>query len=171
MSLTLRAARPGDAPLVLEFVKALADYERLAHEVETDAEALDIALFGPAPRVFCSIAEWQSEPAGFALWYYTFSTFQGRHGIYLEDLFVKPAFRGHGIGKALLASLAQRCVVEGLGRYEWSVLDWNAPSIAFYEAQGARRLIEWQRCRVEGDALIRLGHAISGAGRDGEAAV
>ncbi|ODT17467.1 MAG: GNAT family N-acetyltransferase [Kaistia sp. SCN 65-12] len=171
MTLTLRAARPGDAPLVLEFVKALAEYERLAHEVETDAVALDAALFGPAPRVFCSIAEWDGEPAGFALWFYTFSTFQGRHGIYLEDLFVKPDFRGHGIGKALLASLAQRCVAEGLGRYEWSVLDWNAPSIAFYEAQGARRLVEWQRCRVEGEALNRLGGTILEAGRVGEAAL
>jgi GNAT superfamily N-acetyltransferase len=169
MTLTLRDARPGDAPLVLDFVKALADYERLAHEVEADAASLDAALFGAQPRVFCSIAEWNGEPAGFALWFYTFSTFQGRHGIYLEDLFVKPEFRGHGIGKALLASLAQRCVAEGLGRYEWSVLDWNAPSIAFYEAQGARRLTEWQRCRVEGDALICLGRTISQGGRGGEA--
>ena len=170
MSLVLRNARAGDAPLVLEFIKALADYEKLSHEMEADAASIDAALFGEAPRVFCQIAEWNGEAAGFALWFYTFSTFQGRHGIYLEDLFVKPAFRGHGIGKALLAALAQRCVDEGLGRYEWSVLDWNAPSIAFYEAQGARRLVEWQRCRVEGEGLLRLGATFKVQGRVGETA-
>jgi len=171
MSLVLRHARPGDAPLVFDFVKALADYEKLSHEVEADAAAIDAALFCAAPRVFCEIAEWQGEPAGFALWFYTFSTFNGRHGVYLEDLFVRPEFRGHGIGKALLADLARRCVAEGLGRYEWSVLDWNAPSIAFYEAQGARRLVEWQRCRVEGDALLRLGSTFPEPGRVGETVI
>lgn len=170
MDLVIRAAVPGDAPLVLEFVRALADYEKLAHEVEADAAAMDAALFGPEPRVFCEIAEWRGEAAGFALWYYTFSTFQGRHGLYLEDLFVKPDYRGDGIGKALLRSLAGRCVAEGLGRYEWSVLDWNAPSIAFYQAQGARILPEWQRCRVEGDALFRLGSTFPVRERVGETA-
>lgn len=170
LDLVIRAAARGDAPLVLEFVRALADYEKLAHEVEADASAMDAALFGPEPRVFCEIAEWKGEPAGFALWFYTFSTFQGRHGLYLEDLFVKPEFRGHGVGKALLGSLAQRCVAEGLGRYEWSVLDWNAPSIAFYQAQGARILPEWQRCRVEGPALIRLGETFPVPERVGETA-
>ncbi|WEK49825.1 MAG: GNAT family N-acetyltransferase [Candidatus Kaistia colombiensis] len=168
MTLVIRHARPGDAPLVLDFVRALADYEKLAHEVEADAVSIDTALFGAAPKVFCEIAEWNGAPAGFALWFYTFSTFNGRHGIYLEDLFVRPEFRGHGVGKALLADLAQRCIAEGLGRYEWSVLDWNAPSIAFYEAQGARILPEWQRCRVEGTALIRLGSTFPERGRVGE---
>jgi len=151
--LVIRPARPGEAGLVLGFVRALAEYEQLLQEVEADEAAIDAALFGPAPRVFCAIAECAGEPAGFALWFYTFSTFRGRHGRYLEDLFVDPKFRGMGIGKALLRHLARRCLDEGLPRFEWQVLDWNAPSIAFYEAQGARRLPEWQRCRLEEGAL------------------
>ncbi len=154
--LVIRPARPGEAGLVLGFIRALAVYERLEHEVEADEAAIDAALFGAEPRVFCEIAEWNCEPAGFALWFYTFSTFRGRHGLYLEDLFVDPARRGHGIGKALLVHLARRCVAEGLARFEWSVLDWNAPSIAFYEAQGARRVDGWLRCRVDGAALVAL---------------
>ncbi len=154
--LVIRPARPGEAGLVLDFVRALADYERLTHELVADETAIDAALFGEQPRVFCEIAEWKGVPAGFALWFYTFSTFRGRHGLYLEDLFVQPEQRGHGIGKALLAHLARRCVTEGLGRFEWSVLDWNAPSIAFYEAQGAQQVDGWLRCRVEGEALGRL---------------
>lgn len=150
----IRPARPGEAGLVLEFVLALADYEKLVHEVEADEAAIDRALFGPEPKVFCDIAEWDGEAAGFALWFYSFSTFRGAHGIYLEDLFVKPQFRGFGIGKALLRHLARRCIVEGLPRFEWQVLEWNAPSIAFYEAQGARRLVEWQKCRLDQEALL-----------------
>jgi GNAT superfamily N-acetyltransferase len=109
--------------------------------------------------VFCQLAEVDGQPAGFALWYYTFSTFQGRHGIWLEDLFVNPQMRGRGVGKALLANLAQRCVSEGLGRYEWAVLDWNQPSIDFYVAQGAVFMDDWRRCRVSGEALDKLGAA------------
>ena len=116
-------------------------------------------LFGPAPKVFCQIAEWNGTPAGFALWYYTFSTFQGRHGSWLEDLFVEPQMRGHGSGKALLVVLARRCAREGRGRFEWAVLDWNQPSIDFYIAQGAVFLDEWRRCRVTGAALDKLGGA------------
>ena len=153
----IRAARPGDAALVHRFVAALAAYEKLSHEAEASAEDFDTALFGDNPRVFCEIAEWDGEPVGFALWFYTFSTFRGRHGIYLEDLFVLPEARGRGIGKALLRHLARRCVAEGLARFEWSVLDWNAPSIAFYEAQGATLMREWLRCRVDGEALRALG--------------
>ena len=151
--LVIRPARPGEAGLVLRFVLALAAYEQLEHEVVADEATMAAALFGPSPRVFCDIAEWNGEAAGFALWFYSFSTFRGAHGIYLEDLFVQPQFRGLGIGKALLGHLARRCVAEGLPRFEWQVLDWNAPSIAFYEAQGARRLIEWQKCRLDEDAL------------------
>ncbi|HWJ73402.1 MAG TPA: GNAT family N-acetyltransferase [Kaistia sp.] len=154
--LVIRPARPGDGPLVMEFVRALAEYERLSHEVESDIAAMDAALFSPHPRVFCEIAEHDGEPVGFALWFYTFSTFRGRHGIYLEDLFVKPDRRGLGIGKALLAHVARRCIAEQLGRFEWSVLDWNAPSIAFYEAQGAKLVDGWLRCRVENEALWAL---------------
>jgi GNAT superfamily N-acetyltransferase len=114
------------------------------------------ALFGPNPRVFCDIAEWEDEPAGFALWFYSFSTFRGRHGIYLEDLFVRPAFRGRGLGKALLARLARRCAEEGLARLEWGVLDWNEPSIAFYRSLGAIAMDGWTKNRLDGEALARL---------------
>src|SRR5690242_8395842 len=132
-SLSIRDATREDARLILEFVAALAEYEKLSHEAQaTEADVLR-DLFGDAPKVFCQIAEWEGAPVGFALWYYTYSTFQGRHGIWLEDLFVYPEQRGRGIGKALLADLAQRCVREGLGRFEWNVLDWNQPSIEFYQ--------------------------------------
>ena len=114
-------------------------------------------LFGPNPRVFCDIAEWDGQPAGFALWFYNYSTFRGRHGLYLEDLFVSPEFRGKGIGKALLQHLAKRCTDEGLARFEWWVLDWNTPSIDFYKAQGAQLMQEWTVCRVDGEALATLG--------------
>lgn len=156
-ALTIRPAVPGDAGLVHRFVLSLAAYEKLSHEVEADEAALAAALFGANPRVFAAIAEWDGEAAGFALWFFTYSSFRGRHGLYLEDLFVLPAFRGRGIGTALIASLARRCIDEGLARFEWSVLDWNAPSIAFYEAKGATLMREWLRCRVEGAALERLG--------------
>ncbi|WP_181707301.1 GNAT family N-acetyltransferase [Chthonobacter rhizosphaerae] len=156
MTLTIRPAGPDDAPLVLAFIRALAEYEKLLDDVKATDRDIRAALFGPAPKVFCEIAEWNGEPAGFALWYYTFSTFLGRHGLFLEDLFVKPEMRGHGIGKALLATLARRCVDEGLGRFEWEVLDWNQPSIDFYKAQGAELMTGWEPCRVTGDALRRL---------------
>ncbi len=156
MTLTLRPARPGDAALVLSFVQKLAEYERLADEVEAVEADFAAALFGDTPRVFCDIAEWNGEAAGFALWFYTFSTFAGRHGIYLEDLYVDPPFRGHGIGKALIVHLARRCIAEGLPRLDWQVLDWNEPSIAFYKSLGAVARPEWISKRVTGDALARL---------------
>lgn len=156
MTLSIRPARPGDAALVLDFVRALAEYEKLAHEVDATEAMIDAALFGPSPRVFCDIAEWDGHPAGFALWFLNFSSFRGRNGIYLEDIFVQPALRGRGIGKALLRHLAARCLREGWTRLEWSVLNWNTPSITFYESQGAMLLREWTICRVTGDALARL---------------
>jgi len=157
IELNLRDARPGDGPLVHRFVMALAEYEKLAHEVVASGDDFEQALFGPSPRVFARIAEWQGQPAGFSLWFYTFSTFQGRHGIWLEDIYVDPALRGHGIGKALLVDLARRCVAEQLGRLEWWVLDWNRPSIDFYLAQGAVLQDDWTKCRVTGEALEKLG--------------
>lgn len=160
MSLSIRPARPGDAPLVLDFVRALAEYEKLAHEVDTTETMIDAALFGPSPRVFCDIAEWDGEPAGFALWFLNFSSFRGRNGIYLEDIFVRPALRGRGIGKALLRHLAARCLREGWTRFEWSMPDWNAPSIKFYESQSAVLLRDWTVCRVTGDALARLASGV-----------
>jgi GNAT superfamily N-acetyltransferase len=156
MSLTTRRAVAGEAELVLGFIRELATYERLAHEVDATLEAIDEALFGESPRVFCDIAEWDGEPVGFALWFYNFSTFRGRHGIYLEDLFVRDAMRGRGIGKALLSRLARRCLDEGLTRLEWWVLDWNEPSIAFYRSIGAQAMDEWTVQRVAGEALVQL---------------
>ena len=154
--LTIRPARPDDAELVFAFIRELADYERLAHDVVASPDDIAAALFGPAPRVFCDIAEWDGEAAGFALWFYNFSTFRGRHGLYLEDLYVRPAHRGRGVGKALLARLAQRCTEEGLARLDWAVLDWNAPSIAFYESLGARAAADWTGYRLTGEALGKL---------------
>lgn len=157
MSLTIRRAVQEDAALILRLIEALADYERLRHEVVATTADITRDLFGQSPRVFCEIAEWEGEPVGFALWFYTYSTFQGRHGIWLEDLFVDSAARGRGIGKALLVELARRCVREGLGRLEWWVLDWNEPSIEFYKAQGGVMQDEWTKVRLDGEALARLG--------------
>jgi GNAT superfamily N-acetyltransferase len=157
--LTIRAATPADRDLVFAFIRDLAEYEKLLDDVvDVVATPDDVAraLFAPHPRVFCDLAEWNGEPAGFALWFYNYSTFRGRHGIYLEDLFVKPAFRGKGIGKALLAHLAKRAVAEGCARVEWWVLDWNEPSIKFYESLGAIPMEEWTVFRLTGDALKRL---------------
>jgi GNAT superfamily N-acetyltransferase len=157
MVLVVRDAARADARLIVKFIEDLADYEKLRHEAVATAADIERELFGPSPKVFCQIAEWDGQPAGFGLWFYTFSTFLGRHGIWLEDLFVLPDMRGHGIGKALLADLAKRCVRENLGRLEWAVLDWNEPSIEFYRSQGAIFMDDWRRCRVTGEALNRLG--------------
>lgn len=156
MGLELRAARPGEAGLILDFVRELADYEHLLDHVEASVEDIDGALFGPSPRAFCDIAEWDGAPAGIALWFYNFSTFRGRHGLYLEDLFVRPEFRGKGIATSLMRNLARRCLNEGLGRFEWWVLDWNEPAIKFYRSIGALPMNEWTVQRVTGDALRAL---------------
>ena len=155
--LTIRPAQRADAALVMEFIRALATYEKLLDDVAATHQDIERALFAEDARVFCDIAEWGGLPAGFALWFYNFSTFKGRHGIYLEDLFVKPEFRGHGIGKALLANLAKRAVVDECARVEWSVLDWNEPSINFYKSLGAEVMDEWSVFRLTGAALQRLG--------------
>jgi GNAT superfamily N-acetyltransferase len=157
MTLTIRPATVADTELIVRFITDLAVYEKLAHEAKASPADIARDLFGENPKVFCDIAEWGGKPAGFALWFYTYSTFQGRHGIWLEDLFVDPGLRGKGIGKALLVHLARRCVAEKLGRLEWWVLDWNEPSIAFYKSQGAAMQDEWTKCRVDGEALARLG--------------
>jgi diamine N-acetyltransferase len=153
VSLAIRAARLADSALIFALVRELADYEKLSHDVDATPEAIAAALFARESRLFCDIAEWNGEPAGFSVWFLNFSTFRGRHGIYVEDLFVRPAFRAKGIGKALMARLAKRCVDEGWTRFEWAVLDWNAPSIAFYKSIGAQVMDEWRICRLSGQAL------------------
>lgn len=154
--LAIRSAAPADARLILEFIRDLAEYERLLDTVEATEADIARDLFGPAPRAFCDIAERDGEPVGFALWFYSYSTFRGRHGIYLEDLFVRPPARGSGAGKALLRNLARRCVNEELGRLEWAVLDWNTPAIGFYDSLGAEALNEWTVRRLTGEALTAL---------------
>ncbi|MCP3464504.1 GNAT family N-acetyltransferase [Bradyrhizobium sp. CCGUVB23] len=156
MSLNIRRARPGEAGLVLSFIRELAEYEKLTHEVEATEAMIAEALFGANPRLYCALTEWNGEAVGFAAWFTNFSTFSGRHGIYLEDLYVRPSHRGKGIGKALLNYLAKECVDNGWSRLQWAVLDWNAPSIAFYESLGAVMMDDWTLCRVTGDALTRL---------------
>src|ERR1019366_6656560 len=143
MTPTIRPARPEDAPLIHDFIRELAEYERLSHEAKASEADVRAILFGPSPRAFCDIAERDGEAVGFALWFYNVSTFEGRHGIYLEDLFVRPRARGCGAGRALLRRLAQRCRDEGLARLEWAVLDWNAPAIGFYDALGATTQSQW----------------------------
>jgi GNAT superfamily N-acetyltransferase len=153
---TVRVATVADVPLILSFIKGLAEYEKLLHEVEASEADIRRDLFGENPRCFCDIAEDGGRPVGFALWFYNYSTFRGRAGIYLEDLFVKPEARGGGAGKALLRRLAQRCVDADLGRLEWAVLNWNEPSIAFYDSLGASAKDDWTVRRLDGEALTRL---------------
>jgi diamine N-acetyltransferase len=156
MSLEIRPARPGDGALVLQFVKELAAYERRSHEVVAQAGDMEAALFGADRTCFCYFADWSGEAAGFALSYFTFSTFAGRRGIYLEDLFVQPRFRGHGIGKALLCHLAKESLARGCDRLTWSVLTWNEPAIRFYQGLGAVRVGDWHSMAVDGAALRGL---------------
>ncbi|MDB5428588.1 MAG: acetyltransferase, family [Phenylobacterium sp.] len=152
----VRVASPADGALILSFIRDLAEYERLLHEVEATEADIRRDLFGENPRCFCDIAEADGQPVGFALWFYNYSTFRGRAGIYLEDLFVNPGARGLGAGKALLRRLAQRCVEADLGRLEWAVLDWNTPSIEFYDSLGAAAKDDWTVRRLDGEALKRL---------------
>ncbi len=156
MSLRIRPAAPPDAGLIHRLIGELAAYERLSHEAVATQEDIQQALFGDTPRAFCDLALLGEEPVGFALWFYNFSTFVGRHGLYLEDLYVQPAARGLGAGRALLAHLAARCVEEKLGRMEWSVLDWNAQAIGFYDGLGSVSMDDWRIRRLNGEALARL---------------
>ena len=157
MTIAVRAATPADLPLIAALIRELAEYEKLAGEVRFDEAALGQQLFGARPAAEVVIGETGSQAAGFALFFHNFSTFEGKPGIYLEDLFVRPAARGRGLGKALLAHLAGLAVERGCARFEWSVLDWNAPAIGFYESLGARMMDEWRIMRVDGAALARLG--------------
>jgi GNAT superfamily N-acetyltransferase len=156
MMLTLRRAEARDVPEILALIRELAEYERAPGEVvATEADLLRDGFSG-TPRFFVELASWDGEVAGFALWFFNYSTWLGRPGLYLEDLFVRPRLRGRGIGKALLVHLARTAVAEGCGRFQWQVLDWNAPAIAFYEALGAKPAVEWVTMRLAGDALSRL---------------
>lgn len=156
MSLSVRAATATDVPFILAMIRELADYERLLHEVEGTADLLHEALFGAKPHAEALIGSVGDEPAGFALFFPSFSTFLTKPGIYLEDLYVRPQFRGLGLGKKLLLEVARIAAERGCGRYEWSVLDWNEPSIKFYEALGAVMHGDWRKMRVEGEALGRM---------------
>ena len=159
----IRAAAPADVPRVLEFIKELAAYERLSHEVVADEGTIRAALFGPganAEAIFGElVGELEVEPIAFAVYFHNFSTFLGRRGLYLEDLFVRPAHRGGGHGKAMLAHLAGLALARGCGRFEWAVLDWNEPAIRFYEALGAKPNADWTVYRLDGAALAALAQA------------
>lgn len=159
MTLTVRPATPADLALIAELIRALAAYEKLADAVRFDEAGLAEKLFGPRPYAEVLIGEVDGVAQGFALFFHNFSTFEGKPGIYLEDLFVRPEARGAGLGKALLAHLAALCIERDCARLEWWVLDWNAPAIGFYQALGARPMDEWTVMRVDGDALRRLGGA------------
>ncbi|MCL6432982.1 MAG: GNAT family N-acetyltransferase [Leptolyngbyaceae cyanobacterium HOT.MB2.61] len=152
----LRAATRNDVSILFDLVKSLAEYENLSHAVTGNEELLREHLFGNRPYAEAVLAEYTGKPAGFALFFYNYSTFLTKPGMYLEDLFVLPEYRRHGIGTALFNYLAQRAIAEGCGRMEWSVLDWNEPAIAFYKRMGADILPDWRICRVTGVALEEL---------------
>ena len=154
--LSISIATEADLPLVLDFIRGLAEYERLAHEVVATEEKLRATLFGPRPYAECVIARWDGEPAGFALFFHNYSTFLAQPGIYLEDLFVKPEMRGKGIGRSLLRHLARLTQERNCGRLEWSVLDWNESAIGFYKSLGAVPLDDWTIFRMRGEALAKL---------------
>ena len=158
-TVVIRAAVEEDVPLILHFIRRLAEYERLAHEVVATEEGLRRWLFGERPAAEVVIAEWGGEAAGFALFFHNFSTFLGRSGVYLEDLYVEPAHRGRGIGRALLAHLARLAVERGCGRLEWWVLDWNEDAIRFYRSIGAVAMDDWTVYLVTGDTLAALAEA------------
>ncbi|HOB12924.1 MAG TPA: GNAT family N-acetyltransferase [Novosphingobium sp.] len=159
MTLTIRPATLADLPLIAQLIRDLAEYERLAHEVRFDPAVLGEKLFGARPYAEVVIGELNGTAQGFALFFHNFSTFEGRPGIYLEDLFVRPEARGSGLGRALLAHLAALAVKRDCARLEWSVLDWNEPAIGFYRKLGAKPMDEWTVMRLDGPALAQLGAA------------
>lgn len=156
MTLSIREANLTDLPLIAQFIRDLADYEKLAQEVRFDEAVLGDRLFGPRPYAEVLIGEIDGAPQGFALFFHNFSTFEGKPGVYLEDLFVRPEARGSGLGKALLKRLAALAVERDCARLEWWVLDWNEPAIQFYKKLGAKPMDEWTTFRVDGDALLEL---------------
>ena len=155
-SLKIEAATPADADLIVALIRELADYERLLDQVAVSSADIQRDLFGPRPYAEAVVARVDGEPVGFALWFHNYSTFAGKPGLYLEDLFVRPAFRGRGYGEALLRYLAQVALDRGCARFEWAVLDWNEPALAFYRKLGAVPMDDWTVHRVSGDALAAL---------------
>ena len=155
-TITIRSGTPGDSALIFHFVCELASYEQASHEVTTNEQALRSALFGERPRAYSLICEADGKPAGFAVYFYNFSTWLGQYGLFLEDLYISPDFRGKGAGKALLQYLARQALAEGCGRFEWNVLDWNKPAIDFYKSCGAVAQSEWVGYRLQGDALAEF---------------
>lgn len=159
--ITIAPATQEDVPIILSLVKELAEYERLSHTVTATEELLFCALFGEKPVAEAVVASDGGKPVGFALFFHNFSTFVGKPGIYLEDVYVKPEARGKGVGKALLRHVARIARERDCGRFEWTVLEWNKPAIAFYQQQGASVLEDWRVCRVTGEALTRLAEGTS----------
>lgn len=153
---SIRRAIAADTPVILRFIRELAEYEKLSHEVEASEETLRSQLFSDTANAWCLLAEVDAQPAGFAVCFYNFSTFLGRRGIYIEDIYVSPDYRGRKIGMALLRRIASHAAEEGCGRVEWSVLDWNKPAIDFYENIGARHRSGWHIYQLTGDALHQL---------------
>ena len=153
MTFVLRPATPGDAPTILRFIRELAAYERAENEVEATEETIRQSIFGKDAVTHALICDKDGKTAGFAVWFYNYSTWQGRNGLYLEDLYVTPEFRGSGAGKLILRHLAELAVEKGCGRFEWSVLDWNEPAIRVYKSIGAELQDEWIRYRLSGQAL------------------
>lgn len=153
----IRRATPADIPALVGLVYDLAEYEKARHECRLTDEQLHTALFGPAPALFAHVVEEDGAVVGCAIWFLNYSTWEGEHGIFLEDLYVKPETRGKGYGKALLVTLAQEAVAKGYGRVDWSVLKWNTPSIDFYESLGATAQDEWVGYRLDGEALALVG--------------
>jgi GNAT superfamily N-acetyltransferase len=156
MNATIRPATEADVPVLLAFIRELADYEKLTHEVSATQEQLRVTLFGPRRFAEALLACADDRPAGFALFFHNYSTFLARPGLYLEDLYVQPAYRGRGFGKLLLTTAARIAFERGCGRYEWAVLDWNTPSIRFYESLGAEMKGDWRIMRVTGAALENM---------------
>jgi len=155
--LHIRSARPEESAIILRLIKDLAEYEKAPDQVEATESDLKATIFSKEPKVFCDVVEVDGEIVGMAIWFLNYSTWQGTHGIYLEDLFIKPEYRGRGYGKALLIHLAKLCEEKGYGRFQWWVLDWNSPAIDFYRSLGAEAMDEWTVYRVSGKALKDLG--------------
>ena len=154
--LSMRPATVEDVGIILELIREIAAYEKLSHQVTAEASTLKDSLFGPSPAAEVVLASWSGEVVGYAIYFHNFSTFEGKRGLYLEDIFIKPNHRGKGIGKAMLTHLAKLALERGCARFEWVVLDWNTPAIEFYQGLGASVLEDWKVCRMERESIEQL---------------